>query len=90
MKTLRKAMGYGMAAVAFFIMGAAFIISWAVITIFLFGIESNVNATHLIPAISLVVLSVFKRPMFARLVMRFEAFAQNLPLHEYEKTRLSI
>lgn len=85
---LRKSFGYGMALIAFITLGGAIVVSAIVVAMTLLGIESNVNEIHLMPAISLLMVCLFERQAMARVVMRFEAFAQNIPLQEYENSRM--
>ena len=78
---LRKIAGYTLAALSMLIIGVSLIVSIVAVAVYLFS-SAEVSPT-LILSISLLSLAMFKRSVFVRIVIRFEAFAHNMDIDEY-------
>ncbi len=78
---LRKITGYTLATLSMLIIGVSLIVSIVTVAVYLFS-SAEISPT-LILSIFLLLLAIFKRPMFVRIVIRFEAFAHNMDIDEY-------
>lgn len=88
MNYIRKALGYTMAFTLFIATFCSFVVSLIILVHALFFELSNVFQISM--SLLFLGLMIFGNKGFARLMMRLEAFTENVSFVEYEKLRKEI